>query len=181
MRVLDVLLFILLSDIRFCVKNWKHLKVKLILAVESKASCGFSFWIEPFERCCNVFVFCWLYSISDCFIVLLAAGFGGVRSRWKQWLQSCAAQRATRTYIYTHRDFSGCYSRTAAHSHACSRPQGLPGLPGPPGPQVDALMEICTKINLAYMICQYCKNFVIASALWFYLSHPGFLYLGINI
>lgn len=59
---------------------------------------------------------------------------------------------------YVHLHFSGCYSQTVAHSHAFSRPQGLPGLPGPPGPQVDALMDICTKRNLAYMICQYCKN-----------------------
>lgn len=129
----------LLSDIRFCVKNWKHLKVKLILAIES----------EAFQK---------MLQCLFCFCCCFAAGFGGVRSRWKQWLQTCAAQRTTRTYIYTHRDFSGCYSRTVAHSNAYSHPQGLPGLPGPPGPQVDALMDICTKRNLAYMICQNCKN-----------------------
>ncbi len=127
-----------LSNIRFCLKNWKHLKVKL--NEWNELNCGFSLWKL-------------LCFFPDCLIRCLFCCRIWRARVWTEAVVSDLCCPEDHLYVHPHLlRLSGSYSWTAAHSRVFSHPQGLPGLPGPPGPQVHT--EICTKTqrNLAWSI-----------------------------
>lgn len=147
----------LVSDIRLCVRTENTWKLPFKVHFEAAVD----------------LVFDWaVWKLLQCFLViflLLLSGFGGLRPGGNRCLQTRAAQRTTRTYIYTQ-----CSLCVWAEQQLILifSPSGSSRDPRTTGTCTDADLHE----NKSWPV-NTLKNCVLASAMWFYPSSPGFLYI----